>query len=43
MRNYPKPIDDFETIEDEMPNISEFVKDKLHEYYQTGRIREEKA
>ena len=40
MKSYNRPIDDIETIEDEMPNISDMVKEKLKEFSKTGRIKE---
>ena len=41
LRNYNKPFEDFDTIEDEMPNVGETVKEKLKEFFRTGKIKEE--
>jgi DNA polymerase/3'-5' exonuclease PolX len=43
LKGYSKPINDFDEIEDEMPNVSDFIKDKLHEYFDTGSIKESES
>jgi DNA polymerase/3'-5' exonuclease PolX len=41
MKSYSKPIEDVDQIEEEMPNIGDFVRDKLKEFFSSGFIKDD--